>query len=361
MKKALICSIDNENIKNFQPIISRGKDKFDFTIFDLSNLHKNKINYDNHSYKTIFSKIKVSKPFYLLGIIKRLYVTFLFVNELNKIKDSFDIIICGRVGILEYYLIKHFKKINNCKAFSVNDSILIYNEQSSFFKKIRLAVYGFNIRQNICDKIFVSGQVSKETLIKDGVTKQKIVVTGLPRFKKYFLSKKILKNDSECKNVLILTGAHKWNGYHSWQKDQEKFLKTINQISKGAYEINIKPHPRDTFDFTRLKNLNILSKKSDIDEEIINNDIIISVTSISTGLIQAGWLSKKILFIKSRNLSYLMDSFSNFILEFPTVELKDFKIDSLFKARKPNSKILDMYISKKSLDSPKLIINEINK
>jgi hypothetical protein len=360
MKKVLICSIDNENLNNFEPIVHESQNKFDYTFFDLSNFHKNTINYKQPDIKKRKSKIQIDKPFYLLNVFKRLFTSILFAIEVSKIKEKYDIVICGRIGIIEYIIIKHFKK-SGAKAFSINDSILIYHEQRSLFKKIRLAIYGFTTRQNICDKIFVSGLISKNTLIKDGVSENKIIVTGLPRFAKYFKNTSIVNENNITQKVLILTGAHKWNGYFEWQKDQEKFLKKINQLPQSQYEINVKPHPRDTFDFSTVKNLNILPKNSKIDEEIINNDIIISVTSVSTGLIQAGWLSKKVLFIRSRNLSYLMDNFLFFLSEFPSVRLQDFSVDSLLKASLPDNKILDMYISKKSLDSSEIILNEINK
>ena len=359
--KILICSIDNENYKNFHPLIEKYSDDFEFDLLDLSNFHKNKIEYSSKIKKIIYSKISMKSPFYLQGIIKKTFHSFLFKKEVKMIKSKYDSIICGRVGILEYILINHCKKNHNAKAFSINDSILIYHEQSSFFKKIRLAIYGFRVRQNICDKIFVSGEISKKTLINDGVCNKKIIITGLPRFKKYFIKDKKVNRKSNLQNVLILTGAHKWNGYNQWQEDQETFLRKMNQLSLEKYKINIKPHPRDTFDFNTLNNLNILSKKSDIDKEIMNNDIVLCATSISTGIIQAGLLSKKILFIRTRDLSYIMKSFTYFISKFSTVNFEDFNINSLLKAEIPNRDILNEYISKNSLDSEKTIVHEIIK
>ena len=70
MKKVLICSIDNENLKNFNPLLENDND-LRFTFLDLSNLHKNQINYNN-SAKIIYSSISLKKPFYLLNILERL-------------------------------------------------------------------------------------------------------------------------------------------------------------------------------------------------------------------------------------------------------------------------------------------------
>ena len=83
MKKVLICSIDNENLKNFNPLLENDND-LRFTFLDLSNLHKNQINYNN-SAKIIYSSISLKKPFYLLNILERLKAIYLFnLNKLAK-------------------------------------------------------------------------------------------------------------------------------------------------------------------------------------------------------------------------------------------------------------------------------------
>ena len=358
MKNILICSIDNENLKNFEPLISEGKDKFNFTFFDLSNIHQNNIRYKNRKIKKINSKIKLSKPFYLYNSFQKIIISYLFKREINKIIGKYDIVICGRIGILEYILIKYLKRNYNSKAFSINDSILIYHEQSSLFKKLRLVIYGFKVRQNICDKIFVSGEISKNTLLADGVFEEKIEVSGLPRFKMYFNHK---EKNQQNGAILILTGAHQWNGYKDWQKDQDNFLKEISNYNFPDYKINIKPHPRDTFDFSTLENINIVSKDMDINKAILENDIVICATSLSTAIIQAGLLGKKTLFIETRDLSYIMDSFNYYIDKFPTENIISFNDNSILKAKKNNSSFLNMYISKKSLYSSEIIINEIQK
>ena len=165
-KQILICSIDNENLKNFEPLIPHFSD-YEVTYFDLSNFHKNKISYSDKEINIISSNVKLEKSFYLLNPIKRLIKSLSFYFDLRKINHDYDIIITGRVGILEYLLIKYFKKKNNAKSFSINDSVLIYHEKSSFFKNIRKIIYGFNVQQNICEKIFVSGEISRQTLLKN--------------------------------------------------------------------------------------------------------------------------------------------------------------------------------------------------
>jgi len=51
-----------ENLKNFNPLLENDND-LRFTFLDLSNLHKNQINYNN-SAKIIYSSISLKKPFY---------------------------------------------------------------------------------------------------------------------------------------------------------------------------------------------------------------------------------------------------------------------------------------------------------
>lgn len=357
MKKVLICSIDNENLKNFNPLL-KNDDDLKFTFFDLSNLHKNRIDYNNNA-KIIYSSIRVKKPFYLLNIVERLKAIYLFKREIKNIIHEYDIVICGRIGILEFELIKYLKKNFKSLAYSINDSILIYHEQASLFKKLRMILYGFKVRQNICDKIFVSGKVSKQTLIKDGVDENKIIISGLPRFKKYFDQsfRKIGKDSNN--NLLVLTGAHKWNGYNEWQIDQDNFLKKLNGLDLNHLSINIKPHPRDNFNFKQLKNLNILNEEMDIDKVIYNHDIVICATSLSTALIQAGLLNKKTLFVKTRDLDYIMDSYNFYISNFPMIDRNKIDANFFLKAEKNNLNILNQYISEKSLYSSEIILNEI--
>jgi len=358
-KKILICSIDNENLKNFEPLIPYFSDH-KVTYFDLSNFHKNKINYSHKDINKISSSVKLEDSFYLLSPVKRLIISLKFYFDLKKINDDYDIIITGRVGILEYLLIKYFKKKNNALSFSINDSVLIYHEQSSLFKKIRKIIYGFDVRQNICDKIFVSGEVSKQTLLKDGVDNNKIIVSGLPRFKKYFESQGKVRK-SENKNILIITGAHKWNGYNDWQSDQNMFLKVINELKNHSYNINVKPHPRDTFNFNTLHNLNILNSSTDINKLITKHDIIVCATSISTVLIQAGLMSKKTLFVKTRDLGHIMDSFRFYLDNSAFKKIEHFDSASFESAELPKNDLLNMYISNKSIYSSKIITDEIKK
>ncbi len=358
-KKILICSIDNENLKNFEPLVPYFSNH-EVTYFDLSNFHKNKINYSHKDINIISSNVKLEKSFYLLNPMKRLIKSLAFYFDLRKINHDYDIIITGRVGILEYLLIKYFKKKNNASSFSINDSVLIYHEQSSLFKKIRKIIYGFGVQQNICEKIFVSGEISKQTLIKNGVYNNKIVVSGLPRFKKYFTSLDKVEKTGDNK-ILIITGAHKWNGYNDWQNDQNAFIKAINKLKNHSYEINIKPHPRDNFDYNTLHNLNIFDSNADIDELISKHDIIVCATSISTVLIQAGLMTKKTLFIKTRDLGHIMDSFSFYLDNFAFKKIEHFDSESFKNAKLPNKDLLNMYISNKSIDSIKIITDEIKK
>ena len=357
MKKVLICSIDNENLKNFEPLL-KDHGELDFTIFDLSNFHKNEIIYNNDVDK-IYSSIDVKKPFYLLNIYQKLKAVLNFRKEIKKIIHEFDIVICGRVGILEFELIKYLKKNFNTLAYSINDSILIYHEQASIFKRLRLIIYKFQVRQNICKKIFVSGTVSKNTLIKDGVKKDKIIISGLPRFKKYFNKSMNGTVKNAFPKILVLTGAHEWNGYHKWQEDQNEFLFKLDCLNIKNVIINIKPHPRDNFEFNQLSKLNILDKEVNIDRAIQEHDIVICATSLSTALMQAGLLNKKTLFINTRDLSYLMDSYDYYISNFPTISKTELVADFYKKALKNNANVLDKFISKKSLYSTEIILNEI--
>lgn len=359
MKKVLIICPSNEDLINMKHIIDESKNRFHFTFFDLRNFHHNKMEYPTSKINLINSRLKIKKPFYLLGPWSKLKAIIFFNIEINKMKLNYDVVLSGTVGILEYLIINAIKRNYETKSFSVVDSVVIYHEQNSIFKKLRMFIYGFKVRQNICDKIFVSGQISKNTLEKDGVNKEKIIISGLPRMSKYFDSD--IKKSNSDKNVLILTGAHKWNGYSNWQKDQEDFLYKINTICNESFNISVKPHPRDNFDFNKLNKLNILSSKSNIDEEIKKNDIIVCATSISTALIQAGWMNKKILFIKTRSLSNKMDSFKYFITNFQTIKLKEVDKNSFNFAKVPQKKLLEKFISKKSKKSALSIINEIEK
>ena len=56
-----------------------------------------------------------------------------------------------------------------------------------------------------------------------------------------------------------------------------------------------------------------------------------------------------------------MDSFNYYIDKFPTENIISFNDNSILKAKKNNSSFLNMYISKKSLYSSEIIINEIQK
>lgn len=168
------------DVSNLLPIIEnlRLKEGIHFDFFDTDPIFHQEIKTLLKNYSIMYSNIKFKKPFYMSNIFEKLKGIFL-VQKIDLTK-KYSFVICGQYGFFEYLLSKRIKSESNGVIYVVQDSILLYPENEKFIKKIRVLFYKSFDRYSLCKRIFVSGEATKETLIRDGVNAEKIIITGIP-------------------------------------------------------------------------------------------------------------------------------------------------------------------------------------
>ena len=72
-------------------------------------------------------------------------------------------------------------------------------------------------------------------------------------------------------------------------------------------------------------------------------------------------MSKKTLFVKTRDLGHIMDSFRFYLDNSAFKKIEHFDSASFESAELPKNDLLNMYISNKSIYSSKIITDEIKK
>jgi hypothetical protein len=319
MKKILCICTNKQGVENIQPIVKAVKNLVEAEVIylnmdgiyhqDCYSLLKNE--------KILDLGIKLNSPLLLMNNIKKMWTIYYCIKNI-KIEEEFNYLIISGIGIIEYYLLKRMKNnYKNLKVYFIQDSILLYPEKYILMKKLRKIFYGFREKDNVCDYIFVSGELTKETKIIDGVERNKIIVSGNPRFSPLFVSQ---KQEIESRKIqfLFLTGAFSWHGQNDLENNERSILKEINMLAgrhKETININIKVHPR-TYDisfYNELNNINhIYNNRSEDTYSIIKqNHIIISAQLPSTLLFESFWLGKMCIFYENKN-KYIMGDVNKF-------------------------------------------------
>ena len=230
--------------------------------------------------------------------------------------------------------------------------------------------------RNICDKIFVSGETTKETMIIDGIKKDKIVVSGIPRFGALFKENKYIKTKKSRRiNMLFLGSAFRWHGMVKLEKEEKEILLQLEgfaKVNRDIVDIFLKKHPRDNIakNYQFLKNINIVENNKLNNYEIIQEfDLIICANLISTLIFESLCLNKMCIFLfpnkndKIANEKKLRESVligKNFTdLKNILINIYNNKIDNRLYGNNKN-----YYISERSEFSDEIIskniINEVN-
>lgn len=247
--------------------------------------------------------IRLKKPFYQLSVIGQLITIFLQFPKISFGKE-YDILILGGLGVFEYYIAKKLKKNNKTKVYLIQDAILLQPENFLIKKKLRKFIYGFKNYRNICDKIFVSGKATKDTMVMDGIIRDKVIISGIPRFSDLFIKNQKLEKKRERKiKVLFLGTAFRWHGKANLEKKELKILSQLEIFAKtnsDIIKVFLKRHPRDNTDknYAFLKHIKILTNNKSNNYEVIEKfDLIICAQSISTLIFEAQWLNKMVIFL----------------------------------------------------------------
>ena len=308
----LVLCENKGNLKNVHPILKSLEKQTDINIFyfNLDMFFHQNTRIDFIYNQVITMPLVFKTIFYNQNKIARLNALRLLKKNIN-IKSNIDLIIAGSFGVIEYTIAKEIIKLNsNCKLVFIQDSILLQTEKyykSDYLNTFRNWYYGNNPRQNICDIIFVSGMATKNVLVSDGVFKQKLKITGIPRFSYLFEHNQMAV--TQKKKLLILMGANEWHGYKKDLASFEKYV--INKIGSLAvnntipYRVAIRPHPRGNKGIPNKLNMVEENTSSiSVNNSIRGSDIVVSIGYPSTSLFESILLGKDVYLINNKDIDY---------------------------------------------------------
>lgn len=306
-----------------------------------------KVLYENHGVICDFIEThfynSANKPFYINEIIKVESTLFGKKSELdvtdNNYKKRFknlsllksflsksflakyDALLIGSDDYLGRYFLKKFR---GKKRFLIQDglffnitSALIYNEilkgnrktisSALFFLKyftkeslikvfdffdISYLFFSYSGKSEF-DLFFVSGKYTQNLLSSQGVSNDRIFLSGIPRFKYLFKDAPVSKLKeapfrNEAAAVTFMTGAYKNHSQYEMDACEKKFLKGLCILMKKFapnVELYIKVHPRDAvgdFEQFAANGFVTLITNTPIEQILVQSDIILANASTTT-------------------------------------------------------------------------------
>lgn len=343
MPKILCMASNKQQIQNLIPITNKLKnDKgCEIVYLNLDSIFHQGTKELLEKERTIDFNFKLKKPYYLLSEFKRLIYYFKIRTNIY-FEQKYDAILLGSLGIVEYAICMKIKKNQKINIFLIQDSILLWPEKYNFKKNLRKIFYFFKSRYNICDKIFVSGEATKDTIVADGGKEELLEVSGLPRFE-YLRKNNELDLNQESINILFLGKALSWHGKNNLENQIKRILDELETISNenDKFKVYFRKHPRESLKY-QYQNITIVEPSSEsISTSLSRADIIIDTSFPSTVLFEALHLGSKILYVKS-NIDYAkMAGYKKFIEIVNFSKLHNIE-NNIFKVIKNiNSKISD--------------------
>lgn len=183
------------------------------------------------------------------------------------------------------------------KSMNIPTMVIQHGVQSSMW----------NQDKKFADYIAVWSKGVKNMLLKCGIPKERIFITGNPYFDKFpKLRKRMEQKDKFGKKIKILVITFPSSPYNS-----EKYILTIlDGIAKGniIFNIVIKIHPSESLKYykqllSNYKNLGVkVVKRGNIIKYLLNSDIVIS--SSSTVTLEAFILEKPLICLNTIGKRY---------------------------------------------------------
>lgn len=302
----LLFSANNpQQLANVIPVVKRImqiRPESDVEFLDMDSIYKQNIVKIVEEFKTTKLDFGGSTPFYLQSGIKRIISQFSFSKNL-RFEKHYDILILGALGILEYKISRILRKKFGTKVYFIQDAILLRPESYVLRKKLRSIFYGCKPRHRVCEKVFSSGEVTKESQMIDGVEGNRIIVSGIPRFNYLFRPDSVKVNDLSGKlKILYLTCAFRYHGHPKFERYSAIFFDNLKKIAsqfKDSIEIEVRKHPRDDQKYSESVFQIIDPKSESLFESVSRNDVVLSATSPSTVLFETKWMGKNVCFVET--------------------------------------------------------------
>jgi hypothetical protein len=171
---------------------------------------------------------------------------YMLQKRASRNLEQADILILGHLGAQEYALALQYSLQWRTRTYLVQDAILLLPERLNRWKRFTRYLYRAGIKETVCHRIFVSGQATRETLVRDGVDPCRIVVSGIPRYAR--LNSKHHRGPRATRTLLFIGSAFVWHRYpRTWEEGELSVLRsTISSVKSVIPSIRclIRPHPR---------------------------------------------------------------------------------------------------------------------
>jgi hypothetical protein len=268
------------------------------------------------SFVKISPIFNLKKPINFYNKLQKFIIFFFSLRQAKKVSRGYDCMVCGVDGRIQRIFISEMKKgskptfqIINALLFNIPKNKKIGNKLvSDLYQFIRVCLIKIGVcflrtkigvGQGGCDNIFVMGEYVKRVLAKRGIKANKVVSSGIPRFKVLFKKHKDGYKGFSCSrgksSIIYISGAYLWHGDVKGHKEQQERLQLINKsISKMSqrYELVIKLHPRERREFYKWTDgfPRIKLVRGDLYEWIGNSGLVLSTHS--TVLLEAVLLNR---------------------------------------------------------------------
>lgn len=170
--------------------------------------------------KYFFNDIKISD-------MTRIMLKIELINHIFK-KIKFKSIIVSADGTQNNHIVCRVAKNHDIPSFQFAPSHTAFTEIHAFFFT--------------ASKIFVGGIRSKEKIADCGVNKDRLIITGDPKYdyipKFMEIRRKYMENRSKNHRKLIVVATSRWN-----DNDEVWMSELIKYCNKKNYDIIIRPHP----------------------------------------------------------------------------------------------------------------------
>lgn len=321
-KKILFIPQNREHLLNMNPVI----DKLVEAGFICDYLNTNTIFFQDLEYpeeiKTLsFSDGKLSKSFYNISSLERIWFVFGLKDIIKNITEKYDSFVFGNDGAIQRQFIYFAKKQNKpCSMILdglINDPVMFnfldvikYSKNkitdtkellvkqivlfvSKTFSATKFSPYLPSIIAcSNLNEIYTIGEFSGKAIKKYAHKRTSILNTGLPRMASYFRSKPISFVPKNPKSVCFITSAYKWHGmlsYHEYQiNDILLVRKCLDDLYPNEnYTLYIKLHPRENpKDYVQFKYVQgvILVENESFVDTVSNYRVLLS--NLSTCIVE---------------------------------------------------------------------------
>lgn len=255
---------------------------------------------------SFYSPIRLSKPFVFNPLSTKLKVLLITNRRIAPLMEHYDGLVCGVDSALARMLITSAHRLGK-PTFQVIVSLLVKKRKKEKTLKSRIKhilklwlarLTGMNflalptgVAKSGCDRIFVMGERVRRVLVQNGVSEERILVYGVPRFERLY---RLATPSSSCcisdesVNILYIPGAFAAHGetkQHRLQQCQlKKIVEYILRNYPNRYRLIVKIHPRERKEYYTWmreyeKIVQILERNTDVYQAILDSHMVVTICS----------------------------------------------------------------------------------